>query len=75
MSGIHSLGPQAAVKEIMRKDFPRIADTDLLMQVQKTMEESGLRAIPVMRDGKIAGVVTLEDISRVYTIASQRNQT
>ena len=75
MSGIHSLGPQAAVKEIMRKDFPRIADTDLLMQVQKTMEESGLRAIPVMRDGKIAGVVTLEDISRVYAIASQRNQT
>jgi Zn-dependent protease/CBS domain-containing protein len=72
MSGIHSLGTQATVGEVMRKDFPRIADTDPLSNAQKLMEENSLRAIPVTREGKIVGVVTLEDIGRVYGIASQR---
>jgi len=73
MSGIHSLGTQATVGEVMRKDFPTIADTDLLVKAQKLMEESSLRAIPVTREGKFVGVVTLEDIGRVYSIASQKN--
>lgn len=73
MTGINSMGPQAAVREVMRKDFPKVADTDPLIHVQKIMEENSLRAIPVERAGKIAGVITIEDIGRVYSIASQRN--
>ena len=73
MSGIHSLGTQAVVGEIMRKSFPSIADTDLLTKAQKMMEENSLRALPVTRDSKIVGVVTLEDIGRVYSIASRSN--
>jgi len=72
MAGINSLGKEAMVKEVMRKDFPKIADTDLLIRAQKMMEENSLRAIPVVRDDKVVGVVTIEDISRVYTIASQK---
>ncbi|MDP3791051.1 MAG: site-2 protease family protein [Candidatus Omnitrophota bacterium] len=74
LAGIHSLGADATVGEIMRKDFPKIADTDSLVQAQKMMEESGLRAIPVTKGGKIIGIVTIEDIGRVYSIASQRNK-
>lgn len=73
MAGIHSLGVQATVREIMRKEFPKIADTDFLIKAQKLMEENSLRAIPVVRDKKIVGIVTLEDIGRVYTIVSQRD--
>ena len=73
MTGIHTIGTHAAVKEVMRKEFPRIADTDLLIKAQKLMDESGLRAIPVERGKEIVGVVTLEDIGRVYSIASQKN--
>jgi Zn-dependent protease/predicted transcriptional regulator len=72
MAGLHSLGGKAMVGEVMRKDFPKVNDTDLLIQVQKVMEESSLRAIPVMKDNKVIGVVTLEDIGRVYSIESQR---
>lgn len=73
MGGIHNLGGQAPVENIMRKDFPKVADTDFLIQVQKVMEENSMRAIPVMKDDKVIGIVTLEDIGRIYSIASQRN--
>jgi stage IV sporulation protein FB len=72
MSGMHQAGAQATVAEVMRKEFPTIADTDLLVRAQKLMEENSLRAIPVTREGKFVGVVTLEDIGRIYSIASQK---
>ena len=72
MTGIHTIGTQAFVKDVMRKDFPKISESDPLTKAQKMMEESGIRALPVIRDGKAIGVVTLEDIGRVYAIASQR---
>jgi CBS domain-containing protein len=37
------------------------------------MEESRLRALPVVRDGAAVGVVTLEDIGRVYSLMSQKS--
>lgn len=73
MAGIQSRGKEALVNEVMRKDFPKIEETDLLINAQKMMQESSLRAIPVVRADKIVGVVTIDDISRVYAIASQKN--
>lgn len=72
MKGIHTLGMQAAIRDIMIKDFPKVLDSDLLIKVQAIMEENGIRALPVIRDGKVLGIVTLEDIGRVYAIASQK---
>jgi Zn-dependent protease/CBS domain-containing protein len=73
MGGMHSLGTQAAVSQVMRTDFPSIADTDPLISAQRLMEQHTLRALPVTREGKFVGIVTLEDIGRVYSIASQRD--
>ena len=72
IAGVHSLGVQALVKDVMRKDFPKVAETDSLIKAQKVMEASGIRALPVIKNGKAVGVVTLEDIGRVYAITSQR---
>lgn len=72
ISGIHSLGTQATVREIMKKGFPKLKETDTLIKVQAIMQESGIRALPVMKDNKVIGVVTLEDIARVYSITSQK---
>jgi len=72
MVGIHSIGAQATVKEIMRKDFPKVSETDLLVDVQKVMEENSLRALPVMNGEKPTGIVTIEDIGRIYSLASQK---
>jgi Zn-dependent protease len=71
MKSVHQFGVTRPVSEAMRKNFPRIKETDLLLKVQALIQESGIRALPVMRDDKVVGVVTLEDIGRVYAIASQ----
>ena len=72
MAGVHNFGMNKTVKEIMRTIFPKVKDTDSLVNVQNTMQENQMRALPVMRDDKVVGVITLEDIGRIYSMASQR---
>ena len=72
MRGMHESGMAIPVSEIMIKDFPVVADKDPLARVQKAMEENNMRALPVMKAGKVAGVVTLEDIGRIYMIISRK---
>jgi CBS domain-containing protein len=60
------------VGEIMRRDFPSVKESDPLMKVQDLMQEGHMRSLPVMRDKEVIGVVTLEDIGRIYAIVSQR---
>ena len=70
--GIHQYGTSAHVKEIMRKAFPVLKETDSLDDAQTLMQESDMRALPVVKNHSIIGVVTIEDISRVYTVMSDR---
>jgi len=72
MIGIHSFGMSKQVREVMRIDFPKIKDTDSLVKAQNLMHERQIGALPVMKEDKVVGVVTLEDIGRVYAMVSQR---
>jgi len=72
MTGIHNFGTDKTVDDCMQKTFPRIKDADLLVKAQAIMSEKGLRALPVMRGEEVIGVITLEDIGRVYSMMSQR---
>jgi len=70
MKSIHQFGVQKPVGEVMRKSFPKVKDTDLLLKAQRVMQESGLRALPVMSDDRVSGVITLEDIGKLYALTS-----
>lgn len=70
MAAVHNRGTAIRVDEIMRRDFPKVKETDSLMKVQDIMQEWRIRALPVMRGDRVAGVVTLEDIGRVYAMKS-----
>jgi CBS domain-containing protein len=59
------------VSDIMRKDFPVVQESDPLVKAQGAMQENGLTALPVMRGGDVIGVITLEDIGRIYAMASR----
>ncbi|MFH1753360.1 MAG: site-2 protease family protein [Candidatus Omnitrophota bacterium] len=72
MINIHQHGTAILVKDIMRREFPRVDPGSFLSDIQKTMDEARLKALPVVKDDKILGVVTLEDISRVYSVMSKR---
>lgn len=72
ITGLHRFGKDVAVRDIMKKDFPKAKDTDSLEKVQNMMQESEMRALPVVRSDEVIGVITFEDIGRVYVMISQR---
>jgi len=71
---IHQFGTAKLVKDVMRKDFPTVTPGESLTEAQKIMESRGLKALPVLKDGNIQGVISLEDISRVYAVMSRRRK-
>lgn len=72
MMNIHNFGMEKRVGDVMRTNFPKVKDSDLLTKAQAVMHERQIAALPVMRDDKVIGIVTLEDIGRVYAMVSQR---
>lgn len=72
VTNIHKFGMNKTIREIMRKEFPTVKDTDSLIKVQKLMQENEIKAVPVLRQGIVCGVVSLEDIGRIYTMLSPK---
>jgi len=72
ISGMHERGMSASVSAIMRKNVFSLKETDSLNKAQNVMQESNLKALPVLRGGSVIGIVTIEDISRVYSVMSKR---
>lgn len=69
MQGMHQHGMNKSVGEVMRRTFPKVKETDPLMKVQGIMHEKGMRALPVVKDDEVIGIVTIEDINRVYALS------
>jgi CBS domain-containing protein len=71
---IHDVGLVGKVKDVMRTQFPVVGPKDLLTSVYAKMEGSKLKAIPVVKDGMLCGMLRMEDISKVYVIMSAKNK-
>lgn len=67
---IHQSGMQRLVKDVMKKDFPAVSVDDPLTKAHRLMEEWRIKAIPVLNRGQVVGIVSLEDISRIYLLMS-----
>ncbi|MBN1354478.1 MAG: CBS domain-containing protein, partial [Candidatus Omnitrophica bacterium] len=74
IKGIHQHGISAKVSAIMRNDVPVLRESDPLDKAQNKMQEYSIKALPVMRGESVIGVVTIEDISRVYTVMGGRQR-
>jgi len=72
IAGLHSYGSTKRVEEVMRSDVPVVSDREPLVNAQRLMQERNEKALPVVRAGVVAGIVTLEDIGRVYSMMSQK---
>jgi Zn-dependent protease len=70
MGSMHAYGPGKSVKDVMRTHHPKVRDTDSLIKAQNVMQEKSVRALPVMAGDKVVGVITLEDIGRIYSMVS-----
>lgn len=72
LRGMHELGKGATAREIMRVDVPTIQPSADLLDAQTMMQKNSTAALPVVMDGRVAGVITIDDISRIYVIESEK---
>lgn len=75
MAAAHSPERFMNVRDLMKTDFPTISpDADLFTEGNKMMQESGLRAIPVVENGELTGMLTYEDIGQANLLNDIRKQ-
>ena len=65
-------GPATPVRALLRRDVPLVQAGDSLMRVYQLMEQSGWKSLPVMHEGRLLGMITVDDLSRVYAVMSSR---
>jgi len=72
IAGLHQFGKEKIVLDVMRREFPKVKDTDTLVRAQNLMQANGITAMPVLKDGDVIGVITMEDINRAYVMISRK---
>jgi Zn-dependent protease/CBS domain-containing protein len=65
MAAAHSPDRYSTVRDLMRTDYPTVSpDADLFTDGNRILQESGLRALPVVKDGDLVGMLTTDDIGQ-----------
>jgi acetoin utilization protein AcuB len=64
---IHYLVSRIKVKEIMTKNVITVTDDTPLEEAARVMADNQIGALPVMHDGKLAGIVTETDLFKIFT--------
>jgi Zn-dependent protease/predicted transcriptional regulator len=65
-------GPEVAVKMAMRADVPTVGPDSSLFDAQQLISQKRLGALPVLKDGRIIGLLTPHDVSEAYLFLSLR---
>lgn len=72
INGVREFGVHGTVAKVSKKDLPVLDEDMLLHEAQSLMSSSESRALPVLKDGEVIGIVTIDDINRVYSVMSKR---
>jgi len=63
---IHYLVSRIKVNEIMTKNVISVTDDTPLEEAARVMADNQIGALPVMHDGKLAGIITETDLFRIF---------
>ena len=75
LAAAHSPDRYASVRDLMKTDIPTISpDDDLFTDGYRILQESGLRALPVVRNGELVGMLTLDDVGQASLLRDLRKQ-
>jgi len=73
MAAAHSPGRYDTVRDLMKTEFPTISpDADLFAEGNRVLQESGLRALPVVKDGNLVGMLTVDDVGQAALLRDFR---
>jgi CBS domain-containing protein len=70
VSALKQYGLAVAVKMAMRTDVPTVDPDTSLFDAQQLISEKRLGALPVLKDGRIIGLLTPHDVSEAYLFLS-----
>src|ERR687897_539021 len=75
MAAAHSPARYDTVRDLMKTEFPTISpDADLFTDGNRLLQESGLRAMPVVEDGNLVGMLTVDDVGQAALLRDLRKQ-
>jgi Zn-dependent protease/CBS domain-containing protein len=75
LAAAHSPDRYSSVRDLMKTDVPTISpDADLFTDGYRILQESGLRAIPVVKDGELVGMLTMDDVGQASLLRDLRKQ-
>ena len=73
MAAAHSPDRYATVRDVMKTEFPTISpEADLFTDGARILQESGLRALPVVKAGELVGMLTMDDIGQAALLRDLR---
>lgn len=73
LAAAHSPDKYSMVRDLMKTDVPTISPAaDLFKDGYRILQESGLRAIPVVENGELVGMLTAEDIGQASLLRDAR---
>lgn len=70
ISSLGTDGPDHPVRDVMRRDFPVATLDEPVYDAFTRMRAERVKAMPVMEDDRLVGMVSLEDLSEVYALLS-----
>lgn len=68
LSGLSEFGPDQQVASVMDREFDTAQPNEMLESVLARLSMSRNRSMPVMQDGKLAGLVTLDNLGEYLMI-------
>src|ERR687894_1481301 len=75
LSAAHSPDRYTSVRDLMKTDVPTISpDADLFADGYRILQESGLRALPVVENGELVGMLTIDDVGQASLLRDLRKQ-
>lgn len=73
VNGLTQLGTNAAVSQVMEREFPSVQPTEAAETAFLKLQQSHTRAVPVLRDGGLLGILTSEHIGEFLMVRAALN--
>jgi len=73
-SALATYGHTVHVRDVMQRDYPSVSPTDTIAKAWRLMATSGRRALPVVEDRKLLGMVTAQQIGEIYSFLAARQR-
>lgn len=75
MAAAHSPKKYLNVRDLMKTEVPTISpNSDLFSDGSRLLQESGLRALPVVQNGELVGMLTSDDIGQAALLRDLRER-